>query len=321
MIGDFFAHLSSVFPSQINVDVTEFCNLACAHCPYETVTKPKGAKRRHFPVELNRIMVDQVAADGKGSCRFIRYTGEGEPLLHPHLLEVVGYAAKVSGVPVNLTTNGQLLTEDRARALLAAGVAVFDVSIDAHSEQSYGKVRAGGHYLTVRDNTLRLIDLARRQGGAKVMVSFVAQPDNQSEAEDFKAFWQQEGADFVVVRPCHSAGGSVPAIAQAMRDANSSERRPCLYPWERVLIKPDGQVSFCPVDWNDRGNIGSLYETSIAQLWQGEQMQALRRAHCANDFSAHAFCGQCPDWSLTLWPQGGTTYDTVMRRLTRGDDD
>ncbi len=317
MHGEFFAHLSRAFPSQINVDLTEFCNLACTHCPYETVTKPRGRERRHFGSQLNRLLIDQIATDGKGLCRFIRYTGEGEPLLHPHLIEMMTYAATHGGVPVNLTSNGLLIDEDKAKALVDAGVDVFDISLDAHSDATYGSIRAGGPYSQVRDNTLRLIRMVRSCGRpVKVMVSFVLQSANRHEVEAFKAFWTLEGADFVVIRPCHSAGGTLPEVSQSLWASAPAQRGPCLYPWERVLVKPDGQVSYCPVDWRNLGNLGSLADTTIAKLWQGEAMTALRRAHCTNDFSGHPFCGACPDWALTLWPDQGTTYATAMRDLT-----
>ena len=317
MHGEFYDHLSSAFPSQVNVDLTEFCNLVCPHCPYETVTKPRGRKRNHFSPELNRRLIDQIATDGKTLCRFIRYTGEGEPLLHPHLIEIMAYAAAHGGVPINLTSNGLLIGEDKAKALLDAGVDVFDISLDAHSEATYGVVRAVGQYALVRDNTLRLIRMARSCGRpVKVMVSFVVQPANHQEAEAFRVFWTSEGADFVVLRPCHSAGGTLPETTRSLWEAAPSPRVPCLYPWERVLVKPDGQVSYCPVDWRNLGNLGSLAETTIAELWQGEAMRALRQAHRDNDFSGHSFCGACPDWALTRWPDEGATYATVMRDLT-----
>jgi MoaA/NifB/PqqE/SkfB family radical SAM enzyme len=58
MVGAFEGHLGAVFPSQINVDVTEFCNLACTHCPYENVTKLKGRGRRNLPSEWHRRLID-----------------------------------------------------------------------------------------------------------------------------------------------------------------------------------------------------------------------------------------------------------------------
>ncbi|SEH30198.1 radical SAM/SPASM domain-containing protein [Magnetospirillum fulvum] len=315
--GTFGDYLSSEFPSQINVDVTEFCNLACTHCPYETVTKIKGANRRHLNVEWHDRMIDEVATVGKGHCRFLRYTGDGEPLLHPKLPEMVAYAVKRTGLPVNVTTNGLLMVENRARALLDAGVTVIDISLDAHDPDTYAKIRVKGDLAVAQANIRELIRL-KREGGynVRVMVSFVRQPLNDREAEPFKAFWEAEGADDVVLRIQHSCAGSVPDMTAQMWAQAPKERRPCLYPWERLVLKPDGQFSFCPADWLHEANIGSIENSTVQQVWQGQKLEALRQAHRASDYANHPFCGKCPDWSVIRWPGEGQNYMAIMERAS-----
>ncbi len=109
----FQAYLSSEFPSQIVVDVTEFCNLACIHCPQKDFSKSKSIKGKHLEPELHEKLIDEIVKESKGNCKYIRYTAQGETLLHPNIAEMVRYAKKNSGVPVNLTTNGVFLTEKK----------------------------------------------------------------------------------------------------------------------------------------------------------------------------------------------------------------
>jgi MoaA/NifB/PqqE/SkfB family radical SAM enzyme len=315
-IGSFGGYLSSVFPSQINMDVTMFCNLACIHCPYETVTKLKGKGRQNLDVALHTKLIDEIATTGKGHCQFLRYTGDGEPLLHPNLAEMIAYAHQKTGLPINVTTNGMLLTEERTRALLEAGVGVFDVSIDAHSQEVYGKVRVKGILEVTYEATHRLIRLIKEYGGnAKVMVSFVRQPLNLHEAAPFEAYWKAAGADFVVLRNLHSCGGNVPAKAKELWALAPVPRKPCLYPWERMVLKADGELTYCPADWKHIANIGNLADTTLADIWQGPALQALRNAHLSGDFSKHSFCGGCPDWSVIKWPGEGRSYATVMHEF------
>ena len=315
-IGEFGDYLSAAFPSQINIDCTMFCNLACIHCPYETVTKLKGKGRQNLSLELHTKLIDEIATAGQGHCRFLRYTGDGEPLLHPHLAEMIAYAFERTKLPINVTTNGMLLTEERTRALIAAGVSVFDVSIDAHSQDVYGRVRVKGTLSVTHECTHRLIRLAKEAGGrAKVMVSFVKQPENIHEAEAFEAYWKAAGADFVVLRNLHSCAGNFPAKAGELWANAPKVRKPCLYPWERMVLKADGELTFCPADWKHIANIGNYNDVSISDLWQGEAMQALRQAHLSGDFSRHSFCGACPDWSVIKWPNEGRSYATVMHEF------
>ena len=58
----FNGYLSQGFPSQIIVDLTEFCNLACIHCPYEEVIKVKGKGQMTTYVVLGRRVEDTSVA-------------------------------------------------------------------------------------------------------------------------------------------------------------------------------------------------------------------------------------------------------------------
>lgn len=312
-------HLSSEFPSQIIVDVTEFCNLACIHCPHEAFSKSDAFGGRHLNITLHKKLIDEVAEDSEGHCKYLRYTGQGETLLHPQFEKMIEYAGKHSGVPINITTNGMLLTEKRAKTLLNAGVDVFDISIDANTPETYALIRKKGDLNVVRSNITRLINLIKKGGyKTKVVVSFIEQPLNKNETVDFEKFWYEAGANYVVIRRLHSCAGSKEKVAEVMKQ-QSINRRPCLYPWERLVLSPTGQVGFCPADWKYQAKIAYFKDITIKEIWKGESMNNLRQAHLKNDFSKHIFCGQCPDWSATRWPDEGRAYVNMMQELVPSD--
>lgn len=314
----FGGHLSSEFPSQIIVDVTEFCNLACEHCPQKEFSKSGAFGARHLDFTVHKKLVDEVASDGRGYCRYLRYAAQGEPLLHPNFVEMMEYASKYAQTSINVTTNGVLLTEKKAKMLLNAGVNVFDISIDANTPEVYAAVRKKGDLNITKPNVLRLIDLIKKNNyKAKVVVSFVEQPLNSHESNSFERFWRQAGADYVVVRRLHSCAGIKKEVAAEMRKMKSQHRRPCLYPWERLVLSPTGQIGFCPADWRYKAKIAHLKNTTIKEIWQGEFMRTLRQAHLDNDYSNHSFCGQCPDWSVIKWPHEGRAYSDMMAEFAR----
>ena len=263
--------------------------------------------------------MDEVKQYGQGITQYIRYCAEGEPLIHPHVYEMLEYAVRNSGVTVTLTTNGTLMNEKRIERLLATGVDVIDISIDAFTPETYAKIRVNGDLSVTRANVLRLLQMAKQPSGhTKVVVSYVEQPQNVHETKDFEAFWKDNGADYVVVRRLHSAGGAVTTIADMMRKANAEEvRRPCLYPWERIVLNPRGYLSFCPADWTHGSTIidGDYRTTTIHETWRGEFYQKLREAHLTNDFSNYPFCGQCPDWKATRWPVEGRSYADMVEEF------
>jgi len=254
---------------------------------------------------------------GRGNTQYIRYTSNGEPLVHPQIYDMLELAVAESGVFVTLTTNGTILNEKRIEKLLASGLHMVDVSIDALTPETYARVRVNGKLEVTRKNVLTLLDMKRRAGArTRIVVSFVVQPENAHEAAEFEAYWRDQGVDHVVIRRLHSAAGGVVRIAESMRAEQAGEaRRPCLYPWERILLNPRGALAFCPQDWVHGSVVADYHATTIRDVWQGEYYRGLREAHLRNNFCDHQFCGQCPDWRQTRWPGEGRSYADMVQEF------
>src|SRR5687768_6544688 len=121
MTYGFGDRLTASFPSQINVDLTEVCNLACVHCPHPEFKQSPHYEARYLAPELNAKLVSEVSAHAN-TTQYIRYTSNGEPLIHPKGYEMIDHAVRESGVFVTLTTNGTIMNEKRTRRLLDSGI-------------------------------------------------------------------------------------------------------------------------------------------------------------------------------------------------------
>ena len=309
--------LSEVFPSQLIVDITEVCNLACIHCPHPVFKKSNLYAKRYLSEELNRKLVNEVREESEGHCKYIRYTSNGEPLIHPKGYEFIKEAVDNSNTYVCLTTNGTIMNEKKTRQLLDAGIHLIDISIDAYKNDTYSRVRVNGDLEVTRTNVRRLLSWVREGNlNTKVVVSFVEQPQNTNEVNEFESYWKEQGATAVVIRRLHSAAGAVESIAEDMHlKFINEERYPCLYPWERLTLDPKGHLSFCPTDWKYKSTFADFSKTTIREAWQNQFMKELRKAHVANNFSCHEFCGQCPDWKQTRWPNEGRRYANMVSEL------
>lgn len=107
-------------------NVTKRCNLYCEHCY-------AGAEAVSAPGELStaegKALLDDLSEFG---VPVVLFSG-GEPLVRDDLVELVGYADNLGLRPV-LSTNGTLLTTDRAAELRDAGLAYAGVSVDGLPE-------------------------------------------------------------------------------------------------------------------------------------------------------------------------------------------
>ena len=102
--------------------------------------------------------------------RKIRLTG-GEPLLRQRLEDLVGMLSAVAGLEdLTLTTNGSLLTPNRARRLSAAGLRRLTVSLDAVDDTVFSSMNDVGFSV---EPVLRAIDHAGRAGLSPVKINMV----------------------------------------------------------------------------------------------------------------------------------------------------
>ncbi|MEY4592783.1 MAG: hypothetical protein RIR18_1678 [Pseudomonadota bacterium] len=314
---DFGGRLTSDFPSQILMDITEICNLACTHCPHPTFAASEHYAARNLDPALNEKMIEEVRQHGQGRTQYIRYASNGEPLVHPNGYDMIQSAVDHSGVYVTLTTNGKIMNEKRTQRLIESGVHLIDISIDAFKPETYAKIRVKGNLDVTRENVLRLIRWVHESNAkTKVVVSFVEQPANAQEVADFDSYWKDQGVDSVVIRRLHSCSGAVLELADKRRNELSTlNRRPCLYPWERIVINARGDLAFCPSDWVHGSYIADYRDTTIKAEWQGDFYQKLRLAHLKNEYAMHNFCGNCPDWSATRWPNEGRSYADMVEEF------
>ncbi len=109
-------------------NTTNRCNLKCVHCYAGAKSEPKASELT--TAEGKRLLDDLAAYD----VPVVLFSG-GEPLVRPDLTELVAHAAEAGIRPV-LSTNGTLLTADRARELKAAGLAYAGVSVDGLADRN-----------------------------------------------------------------------------------------------------------------------------------------------------------------------------------------
>lgn len=310
----FHGRLSSRFPSQVMVDLTEVCNLACIHCTHPEFKESTVYGKRMLDPKLNKKMIDEVSTHGQGITKYIRYTSNGEPLVHPKSYEMIQDAVENSNTKVTLTTNGTLLNEKRMYKILKTGLHMIDISTDAYSNETYKKIRVGGDLNITQSNILKLIELKKSaKAKTKIIVSFVEQKENSHEVENFRDFWNSQDVDQVLIRKLHSNSGSNPYEKTEADDP--SNRRACLYPWERVILNARGKLAFCPTDWYAKSEMCSYDKNSINEIWKSNFYKDLRNQHLKCKFS-NEFCKQCPDWKNTSWPfDKNKSYADLVERI------
>src|SRR3954469_13962727 len=194
-------------PPHLQLEITSACNLRCVMCLVRyrpPVNKLAGA----MPIEL----FDRLVAEVPGLTR-LTLQGLGEPLLSPHLPEMIRTAVE-RRITVGFNTNATLLTPRRARELVESRVDWLHVSLDGAHAGAYEAIRDGARFDTVIGNLAGLVRAKRAAASATpwIRVVFVAMRGNVGELPDLVRLLGGIGVDEVHVQNLsHSFSDTDPA--------------------------------------------------------------------------------------------------------------
>lgn len=158
-----------------NLHVTNACNYRCVYCfgKFSCINPLdlQGAKR----------VVDNI-------CRYFQANGitdgrinlaGGEPLLYPHIDELIGYAHE-QGVRISLVTNGSMLTEAKIR-LWKDKVECIGLSVDSFLETTNHAIGRCNHGQALSGLKLFSIADCIHENGICLKVNTVVSTYNENE--------------------------------------------------------------------------------------------------------------------------------------------
>jgi sulfatase maturation enzyme AslB (radical SAM superfamily) len=133
------------FPIHVDFEIAFLCNLACVMCTHAADApvhiKPKRPNFMDFNVY--KKVVDEGVAQ---TLRSVGLDQEGEAFLVKRLPDFIEYARSKGIVDVFFNTNATLMTKEKADMILNSGLTRIHFSLDAMTENTYKKVRIGGHF-------------------------------------------------------------------------------------------------------------------------------------------------------------------------------
>jgi MoaA/NifB/PqqE/SkfB family radical SAM enzyme len=156
-------HLARVY-----IEPTNHCNLECVTCIRNSWDEPLG--------EMSSGIFSRILEGIKGlsSPPSVFLGGLGEPLSHPHIVDMVKELKSI-GSYVELITNGTLLGKDLSQQLIDAGLDMLWVSLDGATPESYKDVRLGAALPEVISN-LQQFRYARWATVAEIGIDLLMKP-------------------------------------------------------------------------------------------------------------------------------------------------
>ncbi|MFH1140037.1 MAG: radical SAM protein [Pseudomonadota bacterium] len=287
------------FPLQIDFELFYRCNLKCPICLMSLPPEEKlrwGDPALELPLEKIKALVDEGAERGLAA---VGLNGICEPLLSPHLPEIIRHARSRGVVDVMFNTNGLALTEKLARDLIASGLTRIMFSLDAATKETYDLIRVGSDFDRVRENVAMFVRL-RNELGKKtpiVRVSFCVTSLNEHELDDFILTWSSV-ADFFSLQQYGNTfeGRFAEDRGRLFPPGRRYDPGPdprCAQPWKRVMVRHNGDVIPCCDASGLNLVVGDVFKNSMEDIWRGEKIERLREMHRRGCYFENDICRAC----------------------------
>lgn len=247
-------------PEVLHLSLTDACQQRCAGCFFSNQTRQPN---RYLDLKT----FEALSAAAVKARVFQLALGGGEPLMHPHLLAMISHA-HASGLVVNLTSNGGLLTPEKARQFKQAGLSQIQFSLAGADAAEHGRVRPGFEALAPAM-------AACREAGLRWGMNVLVTAQNLSSLDRMLAWLAAEGAYSVnIIRPKPSAQ-EPDWLAQQLPDASQNRQLAAiLQRWQRkgpFLLLTDTSLSFLRT-----ANLERLYRNGVAGCSAGRRMLSVQ---------------------------------------------
>lgn len=282
-----------ILPPLYVIEPTNVCNYRCIMCP-----------NRYYPLEekgcmewsLYTSIINQIA----DVARSVLLHWVGESLLHPHLVDMIGYLKQCSRANIILSTNASVLTEARAVELIDSGLDELIIALDADSSQTYESIRVLGKWVQVVRNVESFFDILGRRQQPKVILQMIRMQANDKEAESFVERWSKYPCEPLVTW-LDTWANQFPEMAtwsDYLCPNRLQPRQACAEIWFKMVVNWRGQVVICCHDWSWQNVMGDLNEQSVEEIWNGETLGWLRQLHREGEYDRISICKSCFEWSM-----------------------
>ncbi|MEN8204031.1 MAG: radical SAM protein [Bacteroidota bacterium] len=187
-----YKHLFGPVPSRrlgmsLGVDLIphKICSLNCVYCECGSTTTHTLERREYVPVaEIYRELEDFF--DKHPDPEYITFSGAGEPTLHSHIGEVIGFIKQLRpAIPVAVLTNGTLFYNPEVRKELMRADLVLP-SLDAAIQEAFLKINRPVRRFSVDQDIRGLKDFCREFQG-EIWMEVLILPGYNDDKENLSA--------------------------------------------------------------------------------------------------------------------------------------
>lgn len=287
----------NIYPIYAEISPSGTCNHRCTYCALDFMEY----QTRFLDSRVLKERLSEMASCGLKS---IMYAGEGEPLLHKEIVDIINHT-KQTGIDVAITTNGVLFREDIIESTLE-NITWIKVSINGGTKGTYAKIHKTNpeSFERVISNMSYAAKIKRERGYKCTLgMQLILLPENSEEIKLLAQRAKDIGMDYLVIKPYSQHPSSrtnkygnikysdyfyLSDELNSFKDdkfsvifrMNTMEKwderkrnyRHCLALPFWSYIDAGGTVWGCSIYLNDENfSYGNIYKNSFREIWEGEK--------------------------------------------------
>ena len=276
-------------PTFVAIEPADWCMLRCPECPVG-MRKTDG---EHHLFSIGQL--DHFLQENADTLHTLIFSFQGEPLLNKALPEMI-HLTKDYGLYTLLSTNGQLLDRETAKALTASGLDRIIISMDGLTQSSYSAYRAGGS-----------VEKAKAALGYLREEKQIQKADLVIELQCLRQY-RQMGADILTLKTAqfYNYSGGNPLMPTEPRHSRYKQNKTgeyvlrkkiknhCHRLWSGCVIDAEGNVLPCCFDKDREHTFGNIATEPLPRIWFGGKARQYREQVMHNRRET-AICRNCTE--------------------------
>lgn len=280
--------LKQPFPKTMLLEVTNICNHACVFCANSKSNRKRGFIEKEF---AERILSDAYIL----GTREVGFYATGEPLADKNLEMYISLAKKIGYEYVFITTNGALFDLDRIHRVINTGIDSIKFSINATTKADYLLIHGKNDFDKVIKN-LKLLSKLKDAYKFKLYISFIMTKQTIGTKEKFELEYGKYVDDIIFLK-CINQSGYMPElndllITDKYSGGGYNVDGVCPMIFNKLYITYEGYLTMCCADFQNYLVIADLKKESLAEAWNNEYAQMLRKRHLEHNLEG-TLCYNC----------------------------
>jgi radical SAM protein with 4Fe4S-binding SPASM domain len=286
-------------PFVLFIDPASKCNFQCTFCPTgdRDLIKNTGRFQGILKLEQYKKIINELD-DFPEKIKVLRLYKDGEPLLNKNLANMIAYAKDSGNVPyIDTTTNGTLITPERMRPIIEAGLDKINVSVNGMNLEQYQKFTKFDFNFNEFIENIKW--LYANKGNCEIVIKIPRELITEAQQQEFyNTFGDYCDRIFIEnFAPCwpvfdieERTGFN---ITEGIYQQPISHTEVCPYIFYAMSVNAGGEVSSCFLDWERKLIVGDTHTQTLKQIWQSDEFNKLRIQHLESKRMENPICSQC----------------------------